>query len=195
MNKRGGRLPQTTSFQLSVLLLMITGLATWFIVSKIKENSRIVFIPFTYSQAKQIEPESLTDAIMNAIGYPDAVPFVTVLDRFSINVYSKPTVPEKDLGIGEVAFRFTLNVPGKNGERQLAFEAQNSRDNELFILYLGEIRYKGLPNEIRHPQSGYTLTELFSSIRDFPATAYRELTQYGAEHADVYHIRFNDSLL
>ncbi|OBR68189.1 hypothetical protein A7K91_10230 [Paenibacillus oryzae] len=176
------------------MLILTTGLVTWFVVSKGQENSRTVYIPFTYSQAKEIDPEGLTAAIMNAIGYPDAVPIVTVFDRFSVNVYSKPAEPEKDLGIGQVAFRFTLNVPGKNGDRQLAYEANNSIDNELAILYLGEIEYSGLPNEIRHPKSGYVLADLFSSIRDFPAKAYRELTQYGAEHADVYQISFNDRL-
>jgi hypothetical protein len=179
---------------ISALLILTTGLMTWFIVSNVQENSRIVYIPFTYSQAKEIEPEGLTSAIMNAIGYPDAVPIVTVFDRFFVNVYSKPAEPEKDLGLGELAFRFTLNVPGKNGDKLLAFEVNNSRDNELAILYLGDIEYSGLPNEIRHPKSGYTLADLFSSIRDFPATAYRELTQYGAEHADVYQISFNDRL-
>ncbi|MHA7963252.1 hypothetical protein ACX93W_03830 [Paenibacillus sp. CAU 1782] len=133
---------------------------------------------------------------MNAIGHPEIVPLVTAADRFFVTVSSNPNDPERDLGIGQVAFRFTLNVPGKNGERQLSYEANNTSDNnELAIIYIGEIKYEGLPNEIRHPRIGHQLTDLFSSVRDFPAKAYRERTQYGAEQADMYQIRFNDGLL
>lgn len=152
-------------------------------------NSNHTSIPFPYTQANDIDPNTLTKEIMQAIGYPNATPILTEKDRFLVLLYSNSHQKEAQMGFHSLASTFRINIEEKNSTRILTYELQLSRNGNLDIIYSNEIQSDEQTLNI------FTLNELFSAIRDFPVTAYRELTEYGHRSADLYQIRLNDGPL
>lgn len=178
----------------AVMILFVICLCIWIMIinKNANANPKQTSIPFSYNYADDIDPETLTNDIMQAIEYPDAVPIVTKLDRFRVVLHNHPTQQETDLGLHSLTSSFTIRVPKRDDVQILSYEFQATPNGELVITYRKEITYEGRPNEQPHPTSGFTLNELFSAVRDFPVVSYRELTAYGNESADLYAIEFNE---
>jgi len=133
---------------------------------------------FPYKQANEIDPQLITQSILQAIGYPEAVPVVTKGNRFGVVLYNYPEQQEKDKRLHSLAASFTVRVENK----LYSYQLQADRSGELFVT-----------NEVPHPNSGFALTDLFSAVRDFPAVSYRELALHGDESADLYGINLDES--
>lgn len=174
---------------LAIMMIIAISLGVWFVWTEENEAPKQAKVPFPYKQANDIDPELITQGIMQAIGYPEAVPVVTAGDRFGIVLYNYPGQQEKDKRLHSLAASFTVRVENK----LYSYQLQAERSGELFITYAYEIKYEGLQNEVPHPNSGFELTDLFSAVRDFPAESYRELTQHGDESADLYGINLDES--
>ncbi|MFF2886817.1 hypothetical protein [Paenibacillus sp. NPDC057967] len=174
-----------------VFILFAVCLSVWAV--KVNSNAHSTTVPFPYTHTDHIDPETLTNEILHAIGYPNAVPIVTKADTFRVVLYNHPHQQELDMKWHSLTSNFTIRIPEKN--LGLSYQLQILPSGELHILYRNEIKFDGLFNEIPHPTTGYALIDLFRAIRDFPAVSYRELTEYGGESADLYTIGLNEGLL
>ncbi|RJX41189.1 hypothetical protein D3P09_04145 [Paenibacillus pinisoli] len=174
---------------LAIMIILIVSLGVWFVWAKENGAPKQAKVPFPYKQTNEIDPQLITQSILQAIGYPEAVPVVTAGDRFGVVLYNYPEQQEKDKRLHSLTASFTVRVENK----LYSYQLQADRSGELFVTYANEIKYVGLPNEVPHPNSGFALTDLFSAVRDFPAASYRKLALHGDESADLYGINLDES--
>ncbi|MCM3634212.1 hypothetical protein M3180_12800 [Paenibacillus camelliae] len=178
-----------------IVLILAVGLYIWRVQIHSQAKPKPLQIPFSYNLAGDLNPEALTTDIMQAIGYPDAIPFVTSGDRFNVILYSRPQMQD-DVEFHIMTSSFRILVQTNDNTQMLSYEFQLSqqRDHLVLIDRQETINVKSLIDR-PIPVGAFTLSELFSAIRDFPADSYREHSQYGDEDTDLYSIRFNDSLI
>jgi len=175
-----------------VIFLFVIGLSILAVMINKNEHPKHTSIPFTYQRADDVDPEMLTKDIMQAIGYPNAVPYLTNEDRFFVVLYNQPKQQDTDKGLNRIASTFRIRLPN---EQVLSYEFRATQSEELMIVYRNEVKSERRPNEQFHPSSDTALADILGAIRDFPAESYREHTEYGNESADLYQIHFNDGLL
>lgn len=177
----------TQTVVITIVILILLG-SVWIWSASTDDYPRTTHISFPYIRAEDIEPEIITKDIMEAIGYPDIVPIVTKDDWFRVVLYNFPKQNDIDMKLHSLSSSLTVRVPDK--DQVMTYELNLSQSGELEITYRNEI-YEGLPYGNTHPISGFSFNELLSAIRDFPAESYRERTEYGDEHADLYEITLN----
>lgn len=175
------------------IIVFVSCLCFWLFLSNTNTNAKQTHISFSPISSDNIDPELLTNNIMKAIGYPNAVPIVTKEDRFFVVLYNQPK-QDTDMKLHSLASTFRILVPKRDDMRLLSYEIRTSQNGDLVIVYRDEINEER-PNEHTHQSSGFNLKQVLSAIRDFPAVSYRKLTKYGNENADLYQIRLNDDLL
>ncbi|WP_151733492.1 hypothetical protein [Paenibacillus tengchongensis] len=90
---------------------------------------------------------------------------------------------------------FILHIPDhRNNAYNLSCEFIVA-DGELVITSRKEALNGRRPDNEARPTHGYTLSHLLSALKDFPVDSYRERTEFGHEHADLYEIRLNSEAL
>lgn len=185
------------AIDVTILLFFIfvsISLCIWIVTIHSKEKTQQFQIPFSYIHAGELDPEALTADIMNAIGYPDAIPFVTKEDRFSATLYNRPNM-QNDLEFKTITSRFKVRVPSTDKLQIMSYEFQLPlQKDHLIIIESNETTFNNSSLEqpvSPVPNDAFSLNELLSAVRDFPADSYREHTQYGDEDADLYDIRYD----
>ncbi|WP_150269854.1 hypothetical protein [Paenibacillus tepidiphilus] len=153
------------------------------------EHAKQVRISFPYINVDNIDPDKVSEEIAKALGYPHLVPTVTKEGRFWGVLVSHPQQSD-DMKIQSLHSSFIVHVPDQNKERILSCEFYIS-GGELVITYRKEMDNGRRRDEEPHLIHGYALSNLLSALKDFPVDSYRERTEFGYEHADLYEIRLN----
>lgn len=178
--------------------LLAVGLVCWLFFDQKITLSKSVIVPFPYSTAGEIDPETLTAEILQAIGHRDAVPVVTAEVDFSAVLYNRPGRQDKDLELLHLRGTFVIRVPQKEGMTKLVYQFGYS-EKEMSVLLRHQISDEILVDGRRiqhpHPNGGDALADLFTAVRDFPADQYRTLTDYGKENADLYSLQLGSHIL
>lgn len=174
-----------------LVIVIILTIGVCVVLMSLRNKETMFELPFQNIKSNEINAEELTQTILQTIGYPEAEPIVTYGDSFWAVLSNDPDIPDKDLRLYRLAASFIISIPGEKENRILSYELRTEWDQNLLIVYRDEVKINGQPYEVSHPTTGYKLKDLFSGIRDFPASEYRNLTTYGEEDVDLYELQLN----
>ncbi|MDR1736530.1 MAG: hypothetical protein LBR85_06660 [Oscillospiraceae bacterium] len=157
-------------------------------IARNSQSETHFYIPFPRVKTAELDPEAIVAEMMQAIGYPNAVPMVTLenLGQFWTTVYAERDNPEYDMRLLRMAGEFLIrvSVEGQTRERHYEFRNFGVGEEEMLIIY----KDRGPSIDM-----DYALTDILSAVRDFPADLYRE-TEVGRESVDVYNFEFGHLL-